>query len=116
MKISPKWLHELIDVKVDDRRLAEDLTAVGMAVEKYYDDGTWEIEITTNRVDAMNHYGIAREASAIYDIDLKPLDPTWSGQKQAVKRGAPSGAASNPGTSGIRVTIDVPQYCARFTG
>ncbi len=30
----------------------------------------YETEITTNRVDAMNHYGVAREASAIYDVEL----------------------------------------------
>ena len=28
------------------------------------------MDITTNRVDAMNHYGIAREAAAIYSLDV----------------------------------------------
>jgi phenylalanyl-tRNA synthetase beta chain len=27
------------------------------------------MDITTNRVDAMNHYGIAREAAAIYGLN-----------------------------------------------
>ena len=31
------------------------------------------MDLTTNRVDAMNHYGVAREASAIYDVELKPV-------------------------------------------
>ena len=34
----------------------------------------YEMDITTNRVDAMNHYGIAREAATIYGLELKPLD------------------------------------------
>ena len=33
------------------------------------------MDLTTNRVDAMNHYGVAREASAIYGVELKPFDP-----------------------------------------
>ena len=33
----------------------------------------YEMDITTNRVDAMNHYGIAREAAAIYGIALPEL-------------------------------------------
>ena len=36
-------------------------------------DTVFEMEIGTNRPDAMNHYGVAREAAAIYDIvPLKP--------------------------------------------
>ena len=36
----------------------------------------FEMDITTNRVDAMNHYGIAREAATIYNLPLAPLDTT----------------------------------------
>ena len=35
----------------------------------------YEMDLTTNRVDAMNHYGVAREASAIYDVELKKVEP-----------------------------------------
>ena len=34
----------------------------------------YEMDITTNRVDAMNHYGVAREAAAIYGLALPELD------------------------------------------
>jgi phenylalanyl-tRNA synthetase beta chain len=34
-------------------------------------DCVFEMEIGTNRPDAMNHYGVAREAAAIYDLPLK---------------------------------------------
>jgi phenylalanyl-tRNA synthetase beta chain len=33
----------------------------------------YEMDITTNRVDAMNHYGVAREAAAIYGLSLPEL-------------------------------------------
>ena len=46
-----------------------------MAVERHLGDGgidtVFEMEISTNRPDAMNHYGVAREASALYNVPLK---------------------------------------------
>src|SRR5947209_745050 len=78
MRVSPNWLREFVDLQVDDRQLAEDLTLAGVAVESVrQQDGEtiFEMEITTNRPDAMNHYGVARECSAIYDLALKPITP-----------------------------------------
>src|SRR5690348_15628824 len=75
MKISPTWIREFVDLKVDDRKLAEDLTLTGTAVESVGENGIFEMEITTNRPDCMNHYGVAREASTIYDAALKPVQP-----------------------------------------
>src|SRR5271167_1522360 len=76
MRLSPQWIREFVDLAVDDRRLAEDLTGVGIAVEGISGSGAdtiFEMEIGTNRPDAMNHYGVAREAAAIYDLPLKQL-------------------------------------------
>ena len=104
MKISPQWLRQFADYKVDARQLAEDLTLAGIAVESVSgesDSAIFEMDITTNRVDAMNHYGIAREISALYNLDLKPLN---------AKLPAPRGKASFP------IEIQVPQFCSRFTG
>jgi phenylalanyl-tRNA synthetase beta chain len=99
MKISPEWVREFVELAVDDRRLAEDLTAVGIAVEGVSGSGAdtvFEMEIGTNRPDAMNHYGVAREAAAIYDLSLKPIEPMLpSGSK------APSSAALR-GVAGSR--------------
>ena len=77
MKLSPAWLREFVDAKVDDRRLAQDLTSVGIAVESISGEGknaVFEMEIGTNRPDAMNHYGVAREASVIYNLPLRMVD------------------------------------------
>src|SRR3954447_15478581 len=85
MKILTRWLRTYLpSIPVDDHQLAQDLTLRGIAVEGVHDLGTsgdgasnghlFEMDITTNRVDAMNHYGVAREAATIYDLPLGPLD------------------------------------------
>src|SRR5512135_68277 len=79
MKLSAHWIRDFVDLTVDDDRLAEDLTDVGIGVEGILGSGAdtvFEVEIGTNRPDAMNHYGVAREAAAIYDLPLKQLEPT----------------------------------------
>jgi phenylalanyl-tRNA synthetase beta chain len=76
MKILSKWLRAYLPgLTVDDAHLAEDLTLRGIAVDGVYDLGAgngsyFEMDVTTNRVDAMNHYGVAREAAAIYGLAL----------------------------------------------
>ena len=74
MKLSPQWLRDFVEIKTDDTRLADDLTLAGIAVEKV-DGSIFEMDITTNRPDAMNHYGVARECSAIYDLPLRAIEP-----------------------------------------
>jgi phenylalanyl-tRNA synthetase beta chain len=88
MKLLPHWLREFVDLKVDDRQLADDLTLAGVAVESVrQQDGQtiFEMDITTNRPDAMNHYGVARECSALYDIPLKPIKPKLPQARPAPK-------------------------------
>ncbi len=81
MKILTRWLrHYLPTLTVTDRQLADDLTLRGIAVEGVHplEEGNshlFEMDITTNRVDAMNHYGIAREAATIYGLPLERLHP-----------------------------------------
>jgi phenylalanyl-tRNA synthetase beta chain len=104
MKISPQWVREFVQLAVDDRRLAEDLTGVGIAVEGINGSGAdavFEMEIGTNRPDAMNHYGVAREAAAVYDRPLKAL----------------SGFGLRASGSGVAFPIQVeePQLCPRFS-
>jgi phenylalanyl-tRNA synthetase beta chain len=104
MKISSSWLRDFVNYKVDVRQLAADLTQAGIAVESMSGEGdqiTFEMEITTNRPDAMNHYGVAREVSAIYDIDLKPVPIKLP-------------KSSKP-DAGFTIKIEVPRLCPRFT-
>lgn len=106
MKLSPQWIRDFVDLPVDDHRLAEDLTAVGIAVEGINGSGAdtvFEMEIGTNRPDAMNHYGVAREAAAIYDVPLKPL-PTFSYQPPAASK-----------YDSFPIRVEEPQLCPRFS-
>src|SRR5260370_1165419 len=106
MRISPHWLREFIDLKVEDRQLADDLTLAGIAVESIKTDIVphpllFEMEIGTNRPDAMCHYGVARECSAIYDLPLKPIQPKLPNAKAAAKPFA--------------IKIEDTKGCLRFT-
>jgi phenylalanyl-tRNA synthetase beta chain len=112
MNILTNWLrHYVPTIPVDDRQLADDLTLRGIAVEGVHDLGVnavgksnghlFEMDITTNRVDAMNHYGIAREAATIYNLPLAPLD-----QKKVPSIGAP-----RP----FSIRIEASDLCGRFT-
>ena len=80
MNILSQWIRSYVPgLTLPDRELAEALTLRGIAVEGIYELGPgsgslFEMDITTNRVDAMNHYGIAREAAAIAGHPLAPLD------------------------------------------
>jgi len=107
LRILTKWLRVYLpNLAVDDARLAEDLTLRGIAVDGIYDlgDGNgslYEMDITTNRVDAMNHYGVAREAAAIYGLALPVLDFALPKARQAAKR--------------YPVRIEAEDACGRFT-
>jgi phenylalanyl-tRNA synthetase beta chain len=82
VRIIPSWLREFVDIAADDRQLAEDLTSAGIAVESVQEENgatVYEMDLTTNRVDAMNHHGVAREASAIYNAELRPIEPQFGG-------------------------------------
>ena len=107
MKILTKWLRAYLPgLAVDDAQLAEDLTLRGIAVEGIYSlgDGNgalYEMDITTNRVDAMNHYGIAREAAAIYGLRLSELQFALPAARPAGKQ--------------FPVRIEAQDACGRFT-
>ena len=103
MKLSPQWIREFVDVPADNARLAEDLTGIGIAVEGISGEGAntvFEMEIGTNRPDAMNHYGVAREAAALYGVPLKPIATSWQ--------------AGRPSDS-FAIEIEAKDGCARYT-
>jgi phenylalanyl-tRNA synthetase beta chain len=109
MKISPQWLRDFVDLKVDAQQLAHDLTGAGITVEGIAGSGdaaVFEMEITTNRPDAMNHYGVARECSAIYDLSLRALDTKILADRRADKSVRPTS---------FEIQIGDSEGCARYT-
>jgi phenylalanyl-tRNA synthetase beta chain len=108
MNLLTPWIRSYLpELPVSDRQLAEDLTLRGIAVEGEFPLATgigtlYEMDLTTNRVDAMNHYGVAREVAAMYDLPLAPIAET-----------API-EATQPG-EGFPVRIEATDLCGRFT-
>src|ERR1700753_547159 len=106
MNILTKWIRSYLpELNVSDAQLAEDLTLRGVAVEGIFPVASggsrFEMDITTNRVDAMNHYGVAREAATIYGLTLAPL-------KFALPEAQP---VAQP----FSVAIEAKDACGRFT-
>ena len=104
MKIPVSWLREYVEVSVEPERLAEALTLVGLAVEGIDPSGgdaVLDIDVTTNRVDCMNVYGVAREVAVIYGRPLRPLELSFT------ETGAPAAES-------LRVEIEAPDLCPRF--
>ncbi len=117
MKVLTTWLRAYLpDLHATDHELAEALTLRGIAVEGIFDltsqhgpdaGSLFEMDITTNRVDAMNHYGIAREAAVIYGLQLAPLDlqlPQAQSEPDTDEPAFP-----------VRVDPDAEALCGRFT-
>jgi phenylalanyl-tRNA synthetase beta chain len=70
------WLLEHLSGAPDLDTLADRLTNCGCLVElRETADGAekWDIEVTTNRPDAMNHRGLAREAAVATGAELRSL-------------------------------------------
>ena len=106
MKLLVSWLRDFVDAPADVRALAAGLTAAGLAVdgvEDRGDDAVLDLDITTNRVDCMNVYGVAREVSVIFRRPLKPPVSTFT------EKGAPASEAWS-------VEIEAPDLCPRFCG
>lgn len=73
MKISYRWLSELVTLTLNPKELAERLTMVGLAVEgveRVRDDHILDFDLTSNRPDALSHLGIAREAALVCGTSL----------------------------------------------
>ncbi len=105
MKFSRQWLSDYVDLSdLSDDELGARLTEIGHAieaVEKHGDDTVFDLEITTNRVDAMSHLGMARELAAA-------LGRSAVGTLASPPAGV---AASSP----PQIKIDSPEMCARYT-
>jgi phenylalanyl-tRNA synthetase beta chain len=122
MKLSSQWIREFVELPVDDRQLAEDLTSIGIAVEGISGEGpntVFEMEIGTNRPDAMNHYGVAREAAAVYKVALKSTEaPTAEAADSSSAHGGTAEAVpsrKSDGNSSFVIAIEDRGGCARYT-
>jgi len=106
MKISLIWLKEFVDIPVDVRELGKKITSIGLAVESvesHGNDTIFELDVTTNRPDCMNHLGVAREVGAIFGTSVRR--PQFSIREPKQKT-----------ADTFTVSIDEPDLCGRYCG
>jgi phenylalanyl-tRNA synthetase beta chain len=104
--IPDSWLREYLTTNAKPKELASALSLCGPTVDRIHKVGSdyvYDIEVTTNRVDAMSVYGIAREANAIL--------PRF-GYKTSLKKIGLS-KVSNKSPLGIEIKND-PKLCKRI--
>ena len=104
MKISYQWLRQFVDVPVEARRLADDLSMAGLPVESieaHDDDFVIELELTANRGDCLSHWGVAREVATIYHLPMKPPQIAFQETDRVVSESA-------------TVEISDPELCYRY--
>ena len=106
MRILLSCLRDFVDIEESPRDLAHSLTMAGMAVDEIEEEAgetVFEIDITSNRPDAMNHFGIAREVASIYGRPLRrPLARVQECAIAAASRAA--------------VEIENADLCHRYVG
>ena len=74
MKVSYRWLKELVDFELSPRELAEKLTMVGLAVDRVEEvdgDVLLELDVTSNRPDCLSHLGVAREIAVLCGTSVR---------------------------------------------
>lgn len=106
MRALLSWLQDFVEIPEPAEKLAEDLTLAGLAVdavEQEGDETLLELDITSNRPDAMNHYGLAREIAAIYRRPLKA--PTIEFPED-----------ERPASDFTSIEIEAPDLCPRYVG
>jgi phenylalanyl-tRNA synthetase beta chain len=106
MKVLYSWLKEFIDITDTSEEIASRLALSGTniaSVENGPQGAVIDAEITSNRPDCLGMLGIARELGAIYRKPLKNIAPR------------PSGNSKEETADAVRVKIDAPELCGRFT-
>ncbi len=105
MKVTYNWLKQYVDIKETPEELAKGLTMAGSEVEGIEDAGGEKVlsfEITSNRPDCLNVIGLAREASAVFDKDLRLPEMC-----------APEAVDEGPA---VECVIKSKKLCPRYTG
>jgi phenylalanyl-tRNA synthetase beta chain len=109
MKVVYNWLKDFIDVTASPDELASRLALSGTnigGVEKGAHGAVIDAEVSSNRPDSLSHFGIAREIGAIYKLPLKRVAPTSTDS---------SANAAGKASDAVRVEIESPELCGRFT-
>src|SRR5580658_642742 len=105
MKILLPWLKEFTDVPATPGELRERLSMAGVAIDAIEETPAGSVldaEITNNRPDCLSHLGVAREVAAAYGLRMEQPDPSFR-------------KTSQPVSEAVRVDIESPELCGRYT-
>jgi len=104
MKLSRDWLGDYIDLDgLSDDEIGQRLTEIGHAIEateRHGDDTVFDVEFTTNRIDAMSHRGLARELAVALNRPLREQTRPMPARLQA---------------SDVSIAIEAPDLCSRYS-
>ncbi len=119
MKFSRQWLNDYVDLSdLSDDEIGTRLTEIGHAieaVEKHGDDTVFDLEITTNRVDAMSHLGMARELAAAIGREANVGRTLQSDSERGSRTGESDLRQTGQGDGTVTIRIEAPDMCARYT-
>jgi len=105
MIVSKNWLAEYVALDMPLAELEHRLMMSGLnheGTEPIGDDSAIDLEVTSNRPDCLGHVGVAREVSALWDVELKlPVAEPKPGQ--------------TPTADVARVSIECEDVCPRYT-
>jgi phenylalanyl-tRNA synthetase beta chain len=106
MKVAYNWLKEFVDVSATPEEIGSRLALSGTniaGIENGPHGAVIDAEITSNRPDCLSMLGIAREVGAIYRIPVKGVAPKLTE------------SANAKASDAIRVSIENPELCGRYT-
>ncbi len=117
MRFSLDWLRELAPVpaEVGVREVADRLTAAGFhveGVEEAEGETVLDVDVTTNRVDAMCHLGLARELAAVFGVSLREPEAASVASSASDDAGPTASAAS----ALPAIDIEASTLCRRYVG
>ena len=107
MRISYNWLKDYVDIKMAPEKLCGILTMSGLPVESMETkggDSIFELEVTSNRPDALSVIGVAREVAAITGKKLHIPSTAHGPQSTVRKQGK------------ISIKVVDKKLCPRYTG
>src|ERR1700730_12658291 len=106
MKIVYNWIKDFVEVTATPDELASRLALSGTnigGIERGPHGAVIDAEVSSNRPDCLGHYGIAREVGAVFQVPLKPVSPK------------PLESTAAKASDAVRVEIQTPDLCGRFT-
>ena len=107
MRVQLSWLREHVELAEDAAEVGRRLTTLGFppdAIEGAGDDAVLDVDVGSNRPDALSHRGLARELAASLGRALSPLGRKAGGETQVAA----------PTANAISVEVEDAELCPRY--